>query len=188
MKKLHVTTREKWRAWLEKNHASEEDVWLIYNKKHTGKPRVEYGDAVEEALCFGWIDSTIKTIDDDRYMQRFTPRKAKSSWSESNKKRVKKPIKSGEMTGAGLKLVDAAKANGCWDEVPAGARSCEMPGELADALAKHEKANDFFESLTPAQKKHYIGWIASAKRQETRNRRAAEAVNLLSSGKKLGMK
>ncbi|MGB2982026.1 MAG: hypothetical protein WBC77_12350, partial [Candidatus Zixiibacteriota bacterium] len=101
-KTLYVTNRDDWRAWLRKNHSSQKEVWLIYYKKHTGKPRIPYDDAVEEALCYGWIDSTIKRIDEEKYAQKFTPRSEKSNWSELNKRRAKKMIREGRMTQAGL--------------------------------------------------------------------------------------
>src|SRR5256885_14789235 len=101
-KTLYVTSRDDWRAWLEKNHETEKEVWLIYYKKHTNRPRIPYDDAVEEALCFGWIDSIVQKIDDERYAQKFTPRKSSSKWSESNKRRVRKLLQEGRMTQAGL--------------------------------------------------------------------------------------
>ena len=113
-KELYVMNREDWRAWLEQNHATEKEVWLLYYKKHTGKPTIPYDDAVEEALCFGWIDSLVKRIDDEKYTQKFTPRKNRSVWSESNKKRAKRTIKLGRMTGAGLHKIRAAKKSGEW--------------------------------------------------------------------------
>ncbi len=104
-KTLYVTTRDEWRSWLEENHKSEKEIWLIYYKKHTGKPRIPYDDAVEEALCFGWIDSIIKRIDEEKYTQKFSPRKQNSAWSDLNKKRVKKLIEEGKMTKAGYETV-----------------------------------------------------------------------------------
>src|SRR3954463_13527471 len=102
MTTLHPTTRAAWRAWLAANHDRETEIWLVYNKRHTGEPRVEYDDAVEEALCFGWIDSIVRTIDADRHAQKFTPRKAKSKWSEFNKERFARLVREGKMTAAGL--------------------------------------------------------------------------------------
>jgi uncharacterized protein YdeI (YjbR/CyaY-like superfamily) len=99
---LYVTTRDEWRAWLAEHHDTEREVWLVSYKKHTGRPQIPYDDAVEEALCFGWIDSLVKTIDDERFAQKFTPRKEKSNWSESNKRRVRKLVREGRMTEAGL--------------------------------------------------------------------------------------
>jgi uncharacterized protein YdeI (YjbR/CyaY-like superfamily) len=102
---LYVTDRAAWRAWLEANHASEREVWLVYYKKHTRRPRIPYDDAVEEALCFGWIDSVVRRLDEDSYLQKFTPRKAKSNWCESNVKRARKLIAEGRMTKAGLDAI-----------------------------------------------------------------------------------
>jgi uncharacterized protein YdeI (YjbR/CyaY-like superfamily) len=186
--RLHVTSRKTWRHWLSENHLEEKEIWLVYYKKHTGKARVPYNDAVEEALCFGWIDSIVKTIDDERYMQKFTPRKEKSNWSDSNKKRVKKLIGTGEMTRAGLDKIEIAKANGTWDKPITATQSFEMPIELQSALGTNERAKDFFESLSPSCRRQYISWIASAKRQETRQRRVREAMVRLGRKQKLGMK
>lgn len=186
--KIYVTNREDWRSWLEENHLKEKEVWLIYYKKHTGKPRIPYDDAVEEALCFGWIDSIVRRIDDERYMQKFSPRKDKSGWSESNKKRVKKLTDKGMMAQAGLDKIEAAKKNGSWDRGIESAMSYEMPSELKSALASNKAAKEFFDSLSSSCQKQYIGWIGSAKKEETRQRRAKEALSMLSKKKKLGLK
>jgi len=186
--RVHLTNRNDWRLWLKENHNREKEIWLVYYKKHTGKPRVPYDDAVEEALCFGWIDSIVRRIDDETYMQKFTPRKARSNWSDSNKKRVEALIGTGAMTKAGLEKIDVAKINGAWDNVITAARSFEMPGELENALGKNKSAKDFFESLSPSCQRQYIGWIASAKKEVTKQKRIKEAMNLLSKKQKLGMK
>ena len=107
-KTLYVTTRQAWRSWLAKHHATEKEIWLVYHKKHTGKPSIPYNDAVEEALCYGWIDSQTKGIDKDSYGQRFSPRKPSSQWSETNKERVRRLIKAGKMTPAGLAALRGA--------------------------------------------------------------------------------
>jgi uncharacterized protein YdeI (YjbR/CyaY-like superfamily) len=111
------TDRAKWRSWLEKNHSSAKGIWVIYFKKHTGKPTMTYAEAVEEALCFGWIDSLTKKLDEERYMQKFTPRKNNSNWSELNKKRVEKLIAEGKMENAGFDQIEKAKKSGKWDEI-----------------------------------------------------------------------
>src|SRR5258706_9344584 len=111
-KSIHPKTRKAWRKWLEKNHASSPGIWLIYYKRSSRKSRVEYNDAVEEALCFGWIDSTMRPLDEERFMQRFTPRKSKSGWSGINKERIKKMIAIGQMTPAGLTKIEKAKKDG----------------------------------------------------------------------------
>jgi len=183
---LYLTTRTEWRSWLKVNHLKEKEVWLIYYKKHTGIPRIPYDDAVEEALCFGWIDSIVKRIDDERFMQKFSPRNDKSEWSEANKKRVKKLIENSSMTKVGLKKVEIAKANGSWNKSIEAQKNYTMPSELGDILNSNKKANHFFESLSPSCKKQYINWVASAKKEETRKRRAKEALNRLNKQKKLG--
>ena len=186
--RLHVTNRKDWRLWLSENHYEEKEIWLIYYKKHTGKPRVSYDDAVEEALCFGWIDSIVRTIDDEKYMQKFTPRKDKSNWSDSNKKRVEKLLGTGKMTTAGLKKIEIAKTNGTWDKIITSAKSFEMPIELDSALSMNENAKDFFNTLPPSCQRQYVGWIASAKKEKTKQRRVKEAMSKLSKKQKLSMK
>lgn len=186
-KTLYVTDRDEWRAWLERHYETEAGVWLIYYKKHTGKPTVSYNDAVEEALCFGWIDSTVRRLDDERYMQRFTPRKDTGNWSEPNKKRAAKLIKEGRMTAAGLAKMGAeAMAE------KAGPRprrqALEMPDYFARALNAKKKARDNFDKLAPSYRREYIAWIIHAKRPDTRDRRVKEAIELLSLGKRLGLK
>lgn len=188
MHQLYITNRKEWRKWLKENHKTTYAIWLIYYKKHTGKPRIPYDDAVEEALCFGWIDSIVKRIDDEKFMQRFTPRKNKSSWSESNKKRVAKMIKQKRMTKAGLDKINTAKANGQWNKVIEAKEDLEMPEEFSRLLSANKQPREFFNELSPSHKKQYIGWIASAKRNETRLKRAKEAITLLKKNKKLGMK
>ena len=186
--KLYVPDRKEWRKWLRKNHSLVKEVWLIYYKKHTGKPRIPYDDAVEEALCFGWIDSTIKRIDDEKYCQKFTPRNDKSNWSEHNKKRVAKMIKQGKMTKAGMEKIIAAKKNGNWNKKIIAEVKYQMPSELSQLLTVNKKAKEFFNQLAPSHKKQYIGWVASAKRIETKERRAREAIKLLETRQKLGMR
>jgi len=182
---LHVTDREDWRGWLEKNHAREKEIWLIYYKKHTGKPRIPYEDAVEEALCYGWIDSIVKRIDDERYMQKFTPRNERSVWSESNKKRVASLISEGRMTEAGMSKVRAAKVSGQWSLTRV--ENPGMPEEFESALAANKNADRNFRSLAPSHQKRFVGWIAAAKRSETREKRSAEAIRILEQNQKLGM-
>lgn len=186
--RLHITNRKDWRLWLSENHHREKEIWLVYYKQHTGKPRVPYDDAVEEALCFGWIDSIVRRIDNETYMQKFTPRKTKSNWSDSNKKRVERLMGMGEMTKAGLEKIEIAKINGSWDKVITTTKSFGMPDELQSALEMNESAKNFFESLSPSYQRQYFGWIANAKKAETKQKRVKEAMNLLSKQHKLGMK
>ena len=188
VKQLYVTDRDHWRDWLKENHATKKEIWLIYYKKHTGKANIPYDDAVEEALCYGWIDSIIKKIDDEKYARKFTPRNNNSRWSELNKKRVQKTIKQGRMTEVGLAKIKAARKNGQWDKATSASKMPEIPLEFKKALAANKKAKEYFENLASSYRKHYVGWIASAKREQTRKKRIEEAINLLQQNKKLGLK
>jgi uncharacterized protein YdeI (YjbR/CyaY-like superfamily) len=189
VKTIHITDRDKWRAWLADNFDREAEIWLVYNKKETGLPSIEYGASVEEALCFGWVDSLIKKIDDNRYARKFTPRKEISKWSDHNKKRVEKMIKAGRMTAHGMRLVEAAKKNGCWDRpVERPTLKFTIHPEFQEALDKNSKAKQVFDKLPPSHRKQYLGWIEMAKRPETRRRRIEEALRMLPKGEKLGLK
>ncbi len=188
MKRVYVTNRDEWRDWLSRHHATEAEVWLIFYKKETSKPTIPYEAAVEEALCFGWIDSIIKKIDATRYARKFTPRKDKSMWSELNRRRAEKMIKEGRMTDFGLAKIQTARKTGLWDKDPRPQISLDIPPEFAKALARSKKAKENFDKLAASYRKHYIGWIAVAKRAETRKRRIEESVALLEKGKKLGLK
>ena len=189
MKNVYVKNRNQWRNWLEKNHDREEKgIWLVFYKKKTNMPSLDYEDAVEEAVCFGWIDSIIKKIDDEKYARKFTPRKDKSLWSQLNKKRVNKMIKEGKMAEAGLAKIKKAKKTGVWQKEPRPQLSFDMPPEFAKALAKNKKAKENFDALADSYRKYYIGWIAYAKRPETKKKRIAESIALLEQGKKLGLK
>jgi len=190
-RRIYVSDRRQWRAWLEKHHASEKEVWLIYYKRHTGKPRIPYDDAVEEALCYGWIDSTVKRLDDEKYMQRFTPRNPRSPWSKLNKERAGKMIKAKRMTRAGLARIEDAKESGAWDRADrpkSNTRTTRVPPELKKALAANKAAAANFNSLAPSYRRQYIGWFLSARREETRRKRLKEIVSLLSRNEKLGMR
>src|SRR5437868_8651010 len=188
-KTLYVTSRDDWRAWLEKNHETEKEVWLIYYKKHTNQPRIPYDDAVEEALCFGWIDSIVQRIDDERYAQKFTPRKSGSLWSESNKRRIRKLLKEGKMTRAGLaKIGEGVLAAGERSKSARKTKELVIPSYLSEALRTNKKAWENFNNLSPSYRRQYVGWIATAKKEETRKKRLREAIELLVRNEKLGMK
>jgi uncharacterized protein YdeI (YjbR/CyaY-like superfamily) len=188
MKQLCVANREQWRGWLSRHHATEAGVWLVFDKKQTAKPAIAYEAAVEEALCFGWIDGVVKKINDACYARKFTPRRDNSKWSALNKKRADKMIRQGRMTAAGLAKINAAKKSGLWDKDPRPRISFDVPPELAKALARNKKAKDTFDKLAPSYRKHYIAWIAVAKRPETKRRRIEESIALLEKGEKLGLK
>lgn len=190
IKSIYLPTREEWRKWLQEYHQTETLIWLEYYKKHTGKPSIAYNDAVEEALCFGWIDSNIKRIDTERYMQKFTPRKMKSTWSVSNVNRVEKLIKQGKMTARGLELYHFAKEHNLLPDpsMKQKARLPDTPDWFDEALDKNPAARGHFNRLAPSYRRNYIRWILAAKQVETKLRRLDEAIDLLSRGEKLGMK
>ena len=188
MKEMHVTTRSEWRKWFVQNHDKSSGIWLIFYKKHTGKSTLEYDAAVEEALCFGWIDSIIKKIDEEKYARKFTPRKRDSHWSKLNRKRVEKVIREGRMTAHGLVKIEAAKKSGLWDENERPEINVQMPEELDDALAQNIKAKGYFDQLAPSYQKHFMLWILTAKRKDTKERRVEESIRLLEQGRKLGLK
>ncbi|MGA2768221.1 MAG: YdeI/OmpD-associated family protein [Candidatus Bathyarchaeia archaeon] len=188
---LYVSVRDDWRSWLRENHDVKREVWLIYYKKHTGKPSIPYDDSVEEALCFGWVDSIVKKIDDAKYARKFTSRRSRSRWSEANKKRVEKMISEGKMTEAGLATIREAKHSGEWFKIPVSVhyrKKLEIPSYLKDALAANEKASNNFNKLAKSYKRNFVAWIDSAKKEETRRKRLAEAIKLLERNQKLGMK
>jgi uncharacterized protein YdeI (YjbR/CyaY-like superfamily) len=189
---IYLHTRQAWREWLAKHHRSETVIWLIHYKKHTGKPSVAYNDAVEEALCFGWIDSLIQRIDGDRYMQKYTPRKPRSTWSRHNVRRVEKMITEGKMMDPGMELYRYARENGLLPHEKTPARKegifPEVPGFFTEALKAIPEAEKTFNALAPSYKLRYLGWIMDAKKEETRLRRMKEALELLAAGSKLGMK
>jgi uncharacterized protein YdeI (YjbR/CyaY-like superfamily) len=178
---FYAPDRAAWRAWLEAYHAVSPGIWLVYYKQGSGKPRVAYSDAVEEAMCFGWIDSRPNRIDDERYTQLFTPRKVKSPWSKLNKERVERLTAAGLMTPAGLAAVEAAKAGGLWTVYDA-VEALAIPDDLAVALAAHPAAEARFTAFSPSSKKNILWWIESAKKPETRARRIDETVQMAAQG------
>ena len=188
MKQLYLKTADEWREWLQNNHDKTTEVWLVFFKKNTGKPSMEYEAAVEEALCFGWIDSIIKKIDDEKYVRKFTPRRDNSKWSELNKKRVERLIQDDRMTEIGLAKIEIAKSTGQWDKPDRPTTQFDMPKEFQAALDQNRKARQNFDQLAPTYQKQYIGWIAVAKRQETKEKRIKEALELLEKGRKLGLR
>jgi uncharacterized protein YdeI (YjbR/CyaY-like superfamily) len=179
-----MTDRDEWRAWLAEHHAAEKELWLVFYKKHTGKPGVSYEGAVEEALCFGWIDGIGKSIDAEKYTLRFSPRKRNSVWSASNKKRVAKMIKQGRMTEVGLAKVNEAKKNGQWRKATQREDPTNIPADLVKALRANKQAQQNFERLAPSHKKQFIWWIMDAKTDATRQRRIQKTVRLVAQNKK----
>jgi uncharacterized protein YdeI (YjbR/CyaY-like superfamily) len=189
MKTLLIKDRVEWRVWLSANHDKETEVWLVYNKKESGMESISYNASVEEALCFGWIDSIIKKLDETQYVRKFTPRKPDSNWSVSNIKRVERMIAKGLMTEFGMHLVEAARRSGSWSNpVQKPTLEFKLQPEFAEALVQNPKARETFEKLAPTHQNQYIGWIEVAKRQDTKTRRITESIRLLEQGEKLGLK
>ncbi len=177
---MKFSTRAQWRRWLEKHHQSEPEIWLEFVKAHTGRRTFSYVEAVEEAICFGWIDTTVRRIDDEHYIQRFTPRANDRNWSKINIERFDRMEREGRMTDAGRarrasKLISPRKRLQVDDPVPPF---------IADELRKHPKALAFFETLAPGYRRDYLRWISEPKREETRAKRLAEAIRKLESGVK----
>jgi uncharacterized protein YdeI (YjbR/CyaY-like superfamily) len=186
---IYIPERNEWRKWLEDYGDTIDEIWLIFYKKHTGKPSLAYNDAVEEALCFGWIDSLIKRVDDEIYIQKFTPRKPRSTWSVSNVKRVKKLVAEGKMTEKGMELYTYAKEKGILpDDSQEKNKVLFIPDYVHEALEDNPIAKSHFQQLAPSYKRHYVGWIIAGKKEETRIRRLKEAIRLLEQGRALGMK
>ena len=176
---MQPASRKAWRAWLQKNHHSSPGIWLVYAKKHTGIPSLSYADAVEEALCFGWIDSLVHPIDDSLYKQIFTPRKKTSRWSALNKKRVEKLIAAGQVTAAGMKAIELAKTTGTWD-AHAETEALTMPPELKKALNGNASARANWPTYTVSQQKGFLRMLHDAKTPETRAKRIARILDIVS--------
>ena len=167
------TNAKEWRSWLEENHVQEDSVWLIIHKKNTANTNLSWSEAVDHALCFGWIDSTKRTIDSEKYKQYFCKRKAVSNWSKINKEKVTHLIEKDLMTDAGHKSIAIAKTNGSWTILDA-VEALEIPPDLAKELQKRKGAEEFFTTLSKSGKKILLYWVISAKRKETRQKRILE--------------
>ncbi len=163
---------KEWREWLELNHVTKDAVWLIFYKKKSPNFNLEWSHSVDEALCFGWIDSTKRTLDSERYIQYFSKRKAKSNWSKINKEKVQSLIDQGLMQAAGYKSIEIAKENGSWTILDS-VEALIVPDDLKEALIANKDAIEYFESLSNSTKKILLYWVFSAKRAETRQRRIA---------------
>ena len=170
---VHADDRPTWHAWLEANHGTASGCWLVTWRARSGRRGLPYEDAIEEALCFGWVDSTGGRYDDDRGKLYFAPRKPRSVWAASNKARVERLIAAGRMRPAGLAAIERAKANGWW-EILDSAERMEVPDDLAAAFEVHPPAAANFEGFPPSARKMLLGWIATAVRPETRAARVAK--------------
>jgi uncharacterized protein YdeI (YjbR/CyaY-like superfamily) len=185
VKTFVARTADQWRKWLDEHHDSESEVWLVFHKRHTGVTSIAYLDALDEALCFGWVDSLIKRLDDSRYARKFTPRKANSRWSEINRKRYAALKASGRLKPGGINRAPTDRSSG---RPPRFQMPATVPTYIQAALAKHPAARRHFEELAPSHRRRYVGWIESAKHEETKARRLKEAIRLLMAGKPLGLK
>jgi uncharacterized protein YdeI (YjbR/CyaY-like superfamily) len=179
--RVEPKNRAAWRKWLQKHHDRSAGILVVYVK--TPKRSMSYGDAVEEALCFGWIDSTVFPIDERRYMQLFTPRKARSGWSAVNKRRIEAMVKAGLMAPAGQAKIDAAKKDGSWAKLD-HIEQLTLPAAFKQALDANDKARGTFDALSPFARKIYLYWISGVKREDLRARRIAESVKKLAAGLK----
>ncbi len=174
---IHPKTRAAWRAWLEQHHTRSDGVWLVSYKKATGQARFDYDEAVEEALCFGWIDSKPNKLDDERAMLWFAPRKTGAGWSRLNKARAEKMIAAGQMTPAGLAKIEAARQDGSWGALDA-IEELTIPPDLDLALNANPIAAQYFQAFPRSVKRAILEWIANAKKPETRARRIEETARL----------
>ncbi len=184
---LLFKSRQEWRKWLEANASSAQEVWLVHYKKNSGKLSIGHNDAVEEALCFGWIDGKLKSIDKDRFILRYSPRKAKSVWSMINREKAEKLIATGRMTTAGLARIEEAKRNGYWDAAYTNRTKYEMPVDLKKALMENSQAWNNFENFANTYRNMYIGWVMGAKTEETRKKRIEEVVKRSALNRKPGI-
>jgi len=192
MKTFLARTPAEWRGWLAKHHASESEVWLIFHKQHTGVASIDYGvasidykDALDEALCFGWVDSLVKRLDERRYARKFTPRKADSRWSTINRKRYAALKAAGRLKPSGINRAPTDRNS---ERPPRFKMPSTLPAYIQTALRKHPAALRTFEALAPSHRRRYVGWIETAKLEETKARRLKEAIRLLAAGKALGLK
>ena len=179
---LDVRTRKQWRQWLAEHHASSAGVWLVRHKQHTGVKSMPYEDLAREALCFGWVDSLVKRLDDDRYAIKVTPRKPTSRWSDINRRRWNELKAAGLLAAAGLAAAPTGRGYAPHAPIP------ELPAYVARAFKTDLRAWRYFQALAPTYRRDFVVWIHTAKRPETREKRIRESIELLSAGKKLGLK
>jgi uncharacterized protein YdeI (YjbR/CyaY-like superfamily) len=180
---FYPKSRTAWREWLQENHDKKQSVWLIYYKKKSNIPTVMYSEAVEEALCFGWIDSKSKPIDDEKFMQFFSKRKIKSVWSKINKEKIERLTKEGLMTEAGFDIIEKSKQNGSWTILDE-AESLIVPIDMEQEFEKKPNAKTYFLSLSRSDKRNILQWLILAKREETRNKRISEIIELANKNEK----
>ena len=187
LKSPRSLTRDRWRSWLEKNHSKEKEAWLIFYKKHASEGKMSYREALDDALCYGWIDGRLKRIDDDKHMIRFSPRREASVWSDHNVRRVRKLIAEGKMTPAGLAKIDSKTLNRTTSDDGKRRRRFRISTEMKKRLMIDGKAWKNYCNLAPSVREQYAYWLSSAKKAETKEKRLKKAVALLKRNKKLGM-
>jgi uncharacterized protein YdeI (YjbR/CyaY-like superfamily) len=170
---IQPATRDEWRAWLAANHRTSSGVWLVTRKKHTTRPTVAYEEAVEEALCFGWIDGVVNRVDDERTKEWFAPRRPKGTWARSNKERVARLEAAGLMTDAGREAIAIAQANGSWNSLDA-IDGLVVPEDLATALAANLGAREHFDASSASVRRSALAWVYQAKRPQTRATRVEQ--------------
>ena len=184
---LYFKNGDEWHQWLKLHHDREAEAWLVYYKKDTGKRGVSYNEAVDEALCFGWIDGKLMRLDEEKYVIRFTPRKSRSVWSRINRDKAEKLIEAGKMTPAGLARIEEARHNGFWENAYTNKKRERMPSDLKKALLEDKKAWENFSSFANSYRNMYIGWVNDARKAETRGRRIEEVVKRALVNKKPGI-
>ena len=184
---LDFRSAAEWRRWLKKNHNRSEGEWVYMYKKGAKRTGLRYPEALEEALCFGWIDGQLKAVDEDRYRQRWTPRRKGSNWSEVNKRKVRQLVADGRMAEPGLARVRAAKRDGRWRTTPSVRKSQGVPPELLAALKSDQKAWTNFQAFAASYRRMYCGWVAEAKTDATRRKRAEAVVRRSRENRKPGM-
>lgn len=182
-KQVTIRTRNQWRSWLEENHLSEERVFLISYKKHTGKKSINHRAQLEEALCFGWVDTTVKRIDEDKYGRHFVKRKVTANWSKNTLSYADSLLKEGQMSAFGKKMYEQGKKKKALDhDLP---DTLEVPPDLKKAFTKNKKAKNGFENYTKAQQQSHLKWLFRAKREETRQKRIKMLVDAAQKGDRL---
>ncbi|HLB27783.1 MAG TPA: YdeI/OmpD-associated family protein [Dehalococcoidales bacterium] len=174
---LYFPTRREWRKWLEKNHAKETEAWVLRYKKDSGKSSVTYEEALEEALCYGWIDGRMRGVDSEKSAVRFSPRKAKSRWSKVNKDKAEKMIAQGKMTAAGMTKIEDARESGAWASAYVLKEAQEIPADLQKALQQNKEIWSNFQKFPPSRRNGYIYWLDDAKTPATRQKRIAEIID-----------
>ena len=178
-------TAKEWRQWLSKNHSLPSGIWLRFFKKSSGEKSITYAEALDEALCYGWIDGQKKSYDEKSWLQKFTPRRQKSIWSERNTEHAERLIKDGRMKIVGLREIEAAKADGRWEQASASPKNMVVPEDFLQELSKHKKAHAFFKTLNKINT-YAIAWrLQTAKKPETRQKRMKVIMELMKKGKKL---